>query len=541
MNASLHARYPRWQKVLGALLWELVWKNRIVIPALLVFVALGGGLVLAVDNAPPDVWWSSYARGSGCILFLSSILLAFAPFTLMDNHGSWRMNSITSRWSVLPARTSFLVAVPLVVACVWLGVLVLVWTPILQKLCQGLDAMYILAVLLAGVIAAQALAWAIPRKPSQYWILAALLFLVTLLGAIVPQDRRAWEQIRPSAFQTVAGISLAGAFLALLAARRNRCGDWSGELPFAAFRQSLHRPGWGGRVFRRPVAALFWSEVIPGCRSFVLSWAALSAVLLGWVWFSWWLQWPGQKPNWLLISVGMLVEGLPNFAVLWLTTWSLFLGCEPGMGFQTRLTGFRSTRPLTVGMLAGTRIVSLVLIWMLAWVPLLILQQLIGYAGLPDRDVTVFSEQAARIMASRMAFTANAIVAALPLLLWGRFEGFPTIFLAALVGWAWSWALSNFVHQISPSDWLPWCLAGVLALRLVIALCLLARSLHQGYIGWPFFFALVGGWLGLVAGMSYLFGQWRTDALTDVFALTAMIPIVRLASCPLAVANNRHR
>src|SRR5262249_4431456 len=109
MNASLHARYPRWQKVLGALLWELVWKNQIFMSVLLVFDALCGGFVLAVDNAPPYFWLSSYARGSGCILFLSSILLAFAPFTLMDNHGSWRMNSITSRWSVLPARTSFLV------------------------------------------------------------------------------------------------------------------------------------------------------------------------------------------------------------------------------------------------------------------------------------------------------------------------------------------------------------------------------------------------------------------------------------------------
>ena len=82
---------PRKSQVVQALVWELVWKNRVVVPALGAFLAIGFGLSQAVLHADPMAWWANYARGIGFITFLASILLTFAPFTLMDNHGSWRM------------------------------------------------------------------------------------------------------------------------------------------------------------------------------------------------------------------------------------------------------------------------------------------------------------------------------------------------------------------------------------------------------------------------------------------------------------------
>ena len=51
---------------------------------------------------------------------------------------------------------------------------------------------------------------------------------------------------------------------------------------------------------------------------------------------------------------------------------------------------------------------------------------------------------------------------------------------------------------------------------------------------------LAAAWFALVGSMSYLFGQPQTEGSASVLALAAMIPIVRLAACPLAMAANRH-
>ncbi|MHC1767876.1 MAG: hypothetical protein AB9869_26990 [Verrucomicrobiia bacterium] len=167
MNPTASIPSPRLPNVISALVWELAWKNRLIGPVLLLAFLVGAGLVFAVGRAEPDVWWSNYARGTGFITFTASILLAFAPFTLMESHGSWRMNSVITRWSVLPIRTCCLVAVPLAVAWVVLALVGWAWAPILERLFPGIDTVYMLSVYLTGAVAAQALAWAIPRKPSQ--------------------------------------------------------------------------------------------------------------------------------------------------------------------------------------------------------------------------------------------------------------------------------------------------------------------------------------------------------------------------------------
>jgi hypothetical protein len=468
------------------------------------------------------------------------VLLAFAPFTLMDSHGSWRMSSVISRWSILPVRTPCLVLVPLALGWVFLGVLIAAWTPILSRMFPGIDMLYMLAVFLAGAVAAQALAWAIPRKPGQFWALAAVLFLALLLGAIVPQDSAGWPEARSLTLQTLAAVIAGLSLLAIWAARRNRCGDWSGEVPLAALCHRVRRPSNRTAVFRNPIAALFWSEIAPSCRTFILGWIGLALLLTGWACVTLWLHRPGVKIDWLLVGLGMVIDGLPNFGVLWLMAWALLLACEPGMGFQTRLSAYRSTRPLTVGMLAGTRMSSLLVTWLCVWVPLMLLQRVIPLAGLPDRDAFILSQQAADIMASRMVFSASTIVAALPLLLWGRLEGFPTVLLASLVAWCWTLVLGAFVGQRPAPDWLTWALGALLVAKMAAAAWLLLRSLRQGYLTWRFPAILSGGWVALIGGISWLFSPWQSWGLTSLLALSLMIPLVRLAACPLAMASNRH-
>jgi hypothetical protein len=143
-------------------------------------------------------------------------------------------------------------------------------------------------------------------------------------------------------------------------------------------------------------------------------------------------------------------------------------------------------------------------------------------------------------MASRMVFSASAMVAALPVLLWGRFEGFPTLFLATVVGWAWSWALSGFVHQVPAPSGFALLLGTVFAVRVAIAAGLLVHGCQKGCLTWRFSLALGAGWSVVLGGIAFTFGFWQHADPSEVLALGVMIPMVRLAACPLAMAANRH-
>ena len=541
MTSVASIRLPKFHKIINALIWELAWKNRLVFPALLLALVLGAGLALALNYAPADVWWAKYVRGTAFVTFLGSVLLAFAPFTLMDSHGSWRMNSAITRWSVLPARTWSLVVVPLVVAWVVITLLVGAWTPILSRLFPGIDMVYVAAVFLTGAVAAQALAWAIPRKPSQYWVLAAMLFVTLILAVILPQESDGWVEVRSRTLGSLTGASVGLTLLALLAARRNRCSDWPGEAPL----DRLCRLAWPSSnrtgVFRNRTAALFWSEVLPVCRAFLLTWFLLGLLVVGWGCLAIWLRRPGVQIPWPLIGMALLVEALPNFGVLCLMGWGLFLGCEPGMGCQTRLSGYRSTRPFTVGTLAGVRMSSVALIWLCVWVPLLVFQHLFLYGPLQYEEAAVFSHRTAEFMLGRLAFSANVMIAALPILLWGRLEGFPTLFLVTIVAWAWSCILGGFAFQEGPPDWVAWALGSFLFAKLIAASWLLLRSCRLGYVTWRFPAVLASGWLVVVGAILWLFSPWQTWGIASALGPIVMIPLVRLAGCPIAVAANRHR
>jgi hypothetical protein len=536
---SVAREFPRPARALSALAWELAWKNRIILPVLLTFLAIGLGLVLAIDHALGEPWWASYARGAGLLTFIASVALGLAPFCLLDSHGSWRMNSVTTRWSVLPVRTLWLVLLPFLQAAVVLTALVWAWSPLLHRLIPIIDMGYVLAVFLTAILATQALAWTLPRKPGQFWPLAGLIFFAALLGAIVPQDPRGWEETRAVALLWLTAIAVGSVFWALWAAGKNRCGDWPGELPSLLPRRL--RASSGTSVFRRPAAVLFATEVAPQVRGFIFTWVVVIGVVLAWVFLSVWLHPRGGHINWLWIGLGVVTEGLPNLAVPGLLIWGLFCACEPCMGFQTRLTGYRSTRPLTPAMLAGPRLAALVLIWMSVWLPLLLLNKAIVHFNLLPPDMPALGPQGSPLLQSRMLVTANAMVAALPLLLWGRFEGFPSLFLATLIGWCWTWILRTFSTQDPAPDWLTAALALMVAGKLAAAAWLLLAGLRTRSVGWTFAILVLGGWLALLTGLvcsSLPRESWTANA---ILPLAVMLPLARLAACPMAMAANRHR
>jgi hypothetical protein len=525
-----------------ALFWEMVWKNRIVFPALGIFICLGAALSSPLREATSDTWWAGYARGAIVAAFLGSLLLGFAPFTLMDSQGGWRMNSMTTRWFILPVRTGFLVGIPLVVALSVMILSVALWTPILSGIFRGIDMVYILAVFAAGVAAAQALAWLIPRKPGQFWAFMALLFPALLFVAVIPQDSPQWNASRVRMTLVLATMVPGLALLALWAARKNRCGDWTGEMPLTGLVEFLRRPGALGGRGRTPVTALFWSDTVPVLRAFLLGWLGLVGLIFGWACLTILVRRPDLRFNWELISLGTL-EALPFFAVFWLMGWGLLFAGEPGGGFQTRLSSFRAMRPVATGILAGMRLMPLVLAWGCVWVPLVMVQLMHPWdnTGLPPRMAAQVSRDASVLLAWRMAFSASAMVAALPWLMRGRIEGFPNVFLATLVAWIWPALLTGLANPENPAAGRNAILGGLLVLKLTATIGLLTHAYRQGLMGWRFPAVLLGGWLVILALLLWGLNVAPTNGLWGALAIAATLPLARLAACPWAMALNRHR
>ena len=525
-----------------ALCWELIWKNRVVFPALALLLAFGAVSSVLCLRAAPDVWWASYVRGSILVAFFASVLLGYALFTLMESNEGWRMNSMTTRWFVLPLRTSLLVVAPMVLAFGFTVLLFSAWTPWLKRIVNDLDMTYMLLVFLAGIAAMQALAWTVPRRPGQFWFLASLIFVVLLYVAIMPQDARGWDLRRMTWIKAISIVGLLLAVFALYAARRNRRGDWPGEIPLAWLGGLIFWRGVRRRDFASPFTALFWSDTKPLVRAFTLSWLFLALILVGWVYLMIQLR-NGNIPFGFRIVSFIMLDIMPFLGVLWLAGYGLFAGCEPSTGFRTRLSSFRATHPITAGNLAGMRITALILGWCLVWLPLLGLTPFYDgeLKGIPDPSSPEMLLRLRAALAWKMALSAHVMVGALPLMLRGRLEGFPVVLLAGLSSWAWTWILAMFLGVEERPGWL-WLMVGaLLALKLAGAVLALVHSRRIGEITWRFAAGLLGGWLLVTGGLIWILPTWQTGGAWRAIGIALLVPLGRLACCPLAVAANRQR
>jgi hypothetical protein len=413
------------------------------------------------------------------------------------------------------------------------------WTPLLHRLIPEFDTTYLLVVLVAGVAALQALAWLLPYRPNQFWPLAGLLFPVMLVLVVSPQEAPHWAARRGGMIQGFAGAIPLFALAGYYAARRNRCGDWSGGLPLDWLQRWFvgRRPKL--RAVRSPAAALFWSDTVAVVRVFLLSWLALALLLTASQVVLFLQHRPGvQFTPKLMAVVGL--QSLPFLGVMWLAAGGLFVAGEPGVGFRTRLSSFRATMPVSAGMLAAQRLTTGLLAWLVVWVPLLGCLFLYGadLTGLPSRDAT---RELAGVLGRLMAVSACVLVGALPVCVWGRLEGFPNLLLCAIVSWAGAWGLSLCVATPEGQPH-PWAVAlGWLAVKAIVAAWALARAWRRGYITWRFVAGLMGGWLVLT---NLLVWALPTGPLGDGWSavwLLLFMPLARPALCPLAFAANRHR
>jgi hypothetical protein len=67
------------------------------------------------------------------------------------------------------------------------------------------------------------------------------------------------------------------------------------------------------------------------------------------------------------------------------------------------------------------------------------------------------------------------------------------------------------------------------------------RGYRGGHITWKFAAAVAVGWLGVASALVWGFPGWRKEGYYWALLVALMVPLARLALCPLAIAANRHR
>jgi hypothetical protein len=528
---------------LNAVIWEIFWKNRVVFPALLALLGAGAVSAWTASQAPAGAAWLAPARTLAIMAFLTSVLVGFAPFTLMESSGGWRMNSMITRWFALPMRTAHMVFLPLLAACGFLCLLVLAWKPVLDRLAPGLDAAYSMAVLVVGQMAVNALAWTVPRKPVQFWSGMAVLFPAILLLALLPQDRPHQDQFRRGLLIPLSYAAVALIAFAWVAAGRNRCGAWPGELPLDGLWRRLRGGSGdsGGSPYHGPLTAMFRIDAWPNLRVLGLSWFAV--VLALFICVS--LEMRDSRRADLAFSLRLLpligMAILPVLGMIWMAVWGVLAAGEPAAMFRSRLTAFRATLPVTCGGLAGQRILMLLLGWGIIWLPLVAVSFFHNEAltGIPSENAEVVQTVLARFMAAG----AWVLVGALPLFLWGRFEGLPNFLLVAVCFWGLSRGLVDYL----PADATNLngiqraVLGGLLGVKFLAAGVALTLGIRRGHFTWRFPVWLVAGWVVVLCVLVVVLPTWKSGGLWASLRLALLLPLARLSWCPLAIAANRHR
>lgn len=530
-----------------ALIWEQVWKNRVVFPMLVFLLGVSFALLRVTQHSEPGTWLKEFANIVTPISFLSSMVLGIAPFTLMESNGGWRMNSMVTRWFVLPVPAVVLVLISLAMLAGIISLILSGWWAIFISFAPVTEAhnpLPVLVVWLVGAALLQAVAWTVPRRPSQYWCIAGLLFPIIMVVGFTTAGDRVWVDHAPKAYGLCGLLLIALIAYGCYAAKKNRCGDWAGEVTFGRIVNAFLglRP-----QFRNPrsrLTAILGSDTLGPVFSFSLTWILLGVILLG----GYSMLARDHASEWLWAHLGwktpifMALHTLPLLAVAWLAGGALYFGGEPGFGFRTRLSAFRATTPASSGVLAMQRIATPLLAWVAVWLPLLLLSTLYEVPreqwSTPDDP----ARQLAPVMARLMVVSAHFVVGALPLFLLGRLEGLPNMFLCSILVWAAPFLLGTFMGPEEHLNLGLLCVVSIwLIAKILVTAFSLARSLRDGEITWRFAAGLVGGWLVLAAFLTWGLPIWQKWGASGLLGVVVFLPLARIALCPMAISANRHR
>lgn len=521
---------------LRALAWEMLWKSRVHLPALLVLWGVGAWLAHAIASAPPDDPGMISFRQTGVLLWLTSLILGFAPFTLMESHGGWRFSSMTTRWFVLPVPATVLVLLPLTLGWAAIAAVHSAWSPLVQRLLPGTDARYHLVLLLGLMAVVQTISWVTPRKPAQFWTLAAPLMLVALWLAFAPPTSPRWAVQRGEVMRYMAGVALVLVVAAIGVARAHRRGDWPGGFSLALPGRTARRHNGGDAApLRSPFAALAWTETRPLWRAFALSWLVVAtlitiAVIGGMHSYQPERRWFSEVATMAALNYLML------WGLLWLAPAGMVVAGESLGVFKTGFTSFRATLPVNAGGLLAPRLLAMLLAFLTVWVPIVVLLAVSlpdmppGYPRFPDM---------LPMLVWFAIIGAHVMIGALPLLLTGRLEGLPTLLVPSLLAWMGTWQLAGYLGGEGESTPAVGVVVALLTVKLLVATTGVVLAVRGGHLRLRSAALATAVWALLALGAIWTVGSHGNHM--RALASVTLLPCARLAWCPLAVAFNRHR
>jgi hypothetical protein len=442
---------------------------------------------------------------------------------------------MTTRWCLRPIPVWVLVAVPLLLGSSLLVAFMTAWRPIFKEVAPRFDHLYVLAVMLISLMMMQALAWTTARRPGQFWLGVGLLFPVAfILQFIRRMPETNWFELRP---RMLGGLGLAGVALIALTfcvARVSRYGAWPGQFQWPWQSRSAGAGGARARSFSSPIGALVWSDILPGLRVAAVGWLLLACLLTGVNLLQMYLSHhsPRATPNLALFAA---VDVLPRWGMIYLGAYGMFLTCQFGTGFHTRLDTFKATRPLTSQTLASCRLIGLLLACAIVWVPLLLLWWRYD-TGLP-----VYTPRLTAMLAYVIAVSTSVAVGALPIHLLGRVEGLTLLLLTSFPCWGAVWLMDSVLRPEDIADRCWWLLGALLVVKFALAGFALVHGLRSRLINWRFTVILLLAWTALVSSLIWLMHTWETGGLWGALAIVLLVPLARVAACPLAMAWNRNR
>ena len=471
-----------------------------------------------------------------------TLLVLFAIFGAADPHATRGFTGLPTRQFTLPVRTSTLVLTPVLLGAATVAIVSFAWTRlILMGLTPAVvdipHAFY--AALFACVLAAfQTLVWSLPAFPKMR--ICSITALVLLLVAIVVGTSgliltSSWNGSRPALFAGFSGTWLAFAGLAILGARLERQGHWSGWVRSSIFARALLKVQPRLLPFRTPLQAQFWIEWRRNGRIPFALWCGFVGILM-------FLELRRLRGGVDSTDVILLVVALFSAALTGLNL------ARDGSSKRLSMSALTAVRPVPVGTLLSAK---LLLGAVLFFGGLAILAAAYGLIAMgfstPDYSHLTLEKLFGRIMLTAVAF--HVFVGILPLVLSGRVPGFPWSLLPLLI--AYGLCINGFIWLDGHQEYVVavlWLLCGLVIVKLAIAFWGFRRSVALGMASSGFVTAYALFWLaatGFLLVQTVRFQQHASvSPYSDLLLLPAVIlivPLARIAISPLALAMNRNR
>jgi hypothetical protein len=486
------------------------------------------------------------------LLMVVSFFLVFGIFNYAEANPSRNWHGFPYRLFWLPVSTWVLVAVPMLLGSVSVGLVYLAWAKLVFALAGRQIVLWPGIVLCVGLPCFQALIWSLAGFRITRLIVLGLAGLLFVDIAILPEfpEQLPWRINGTLVMTCLAGTAFLGAWFSV---ERQRRGGGRGQPWFRTIAAKMVDCLPRRRSsFASPAAAQFWFEWRRG--GLVLPFCTGAAILL------------------VFVPASLLTRHDPG-ATLWTLGWALalpiILGAAVGKGFsrpdfwsgEMAIPAFLATRPIASGDMIVTKMKVAVLsvssawlavcvflvIWLPGWANFTQLRELWELLGILRTKTGAYLIAPLFLFAGAL-LTWRAMIGNLWVGLSGDKRRFAVSilfqFTAVIFGlWLFTYLKNTDWKQISHLDRIISGVGLALAVAVIVRLWLSVFSWKHIRSNRVFRYALLWAFsTSCIAALGMLLCP-KIFWLKHLCILAALlaVPLARLGLAPLSLGRNRHR